>query len=528
MSWTTLKNSCQSWWNYRPLHVIIIGAIFVRVWAAFASPGYLMIDDHFLTVEVAGSWAVGENNGNWIPGWGNQDKVVEGFSFLYPGVSFAFYKTMHTLGFHDPQFQQLIFRILHGLWSVLTVFYVFKLAERLGNKKVAVTAGLLMAFLGVMPLYAVRNLVELFGHPFIIGGLYYLSFPERKKWMLGALFLGLAVGVRYQNAWIPIGWGIAYFLLGQWKRVISVACIAFAAFFMTQIDDVLLWGGKPFQHVYGYLHYNATHSGNYPGSPFTYFGWIGYFILPPVSLFLLWGAVSPLFRGKWKVTVNHPMVYGLLGAFFMFTVFHIVFPNRQERFLFPILPVFIVLGSWGWNQWVESRGLQQHKGIANGWKFFWTLNTLFLIVASNIYPKKSRVESMYALYQYGDAKNFVQDYAHKDSNPLAPKYYAGLWSEYYTFSNQDNLDELVRVFDDVDRNTANEVHHRLYPNYVLFYQDVNLEQRVAVWKKYYPHLTYCTTIEPSYFDIIMQKINPVNSLENVTIYRIPAEDIKDF
>ena len=282
-------------------------------WAAFGSPGYLMTDDHFLTVEVTASWAVGENNGDWIPGWGNNNTEVEGFSFLYPGICFAFYKTMHALDVHDPQVQQLIFRLLHGLWSLLTVYYVFKLAERLGSKQVAVTAGLLMAFLGVMPLYVVRNLVEWVGHPFIIGGLYYLSFSSWRKWFLGAMFLGLAVGIRYQNAWIPIGWGIAYVLIKQWKVVFFTTGISFLFFFLSQIDDVVLWGGKPFQHVSGYLSYNATHSQDYPGSPLTYLSWISYFIFPPVSLFLLWGTVVPFFKKRLGIIVANPMIWGLTG-----------------------------------------------------------------------------------------------------------------------------------------------------------------------------------------------------------------------
>jgi hypothetical protein len=528
MNWALYRNAWLAGWNQRPLLYILIGAAFIRLWAAFGSPGYLMTDDHFLTVEVAGSWAVGQNNGDWIPGWGNEKTKVEGFSFLYPGICFAFYKTMHALDIHDPQVQQLVFRMLHGLWSLLTVFYVFKLAERLGGKQVAITAGLLMAFLGVMPLYVVRNLVEWAGHPFIIGGLYYLSFSDWKKWFLGAMFLGLAVGVRYQNAWIPIGWGIAYVFARQWKVIFFTTIVSFLFFFITQLDDVLLWGGKPFQHVSGYLSYNATHSQDYPGAPLTYLSWISYLIFPPVSLFLLWGTIVPILKKRWGIVVAHPMIWGLVGAVWCFGLFHILYPNRQERFMFPILPVFLVLGAWGWHAWLTATAKQDKPWVKKSWTFFWIINTIVLLVCANIYPKRARVESMYALYKRGDATNFVQDYKHKDSNPLSPKFYAGTWSENYYLAKRDELKGLVEGFDNVDRKTKDKLHYRRYPNYILFFQNDQLEERVAAWKKYYPHLTYCETIEPGFFDRLLHKLNPVNSLENVTIYKIPQEDIKDF
>lgn len=528
MNIQALKSAWSAGWNYKPLWYILIGAAFIRIWAAFGSPGYLMTDDHFLTVEVAGSWAVDQNFNDWIPGWGNNKTKVEGFSFLYPGICFGFYKTMHAIGIHDPQHQQLIFRILHALWSVLTVYYVFKLAERIGNKQVAVTAGLLMAFLGVIPLFAVRNLVELVGHPLIIGGLYYLSFPQMRKWVLGSILLGLAVGVRYQNAWIPIGWGIAYVLLRQWKMEAVVCVVSFGVFFLTQIDDILLWGGKPFQHIESYLNYNATHSGDYPGSPLTYLSWLGYFILPPVSLFLLWGTIVPLLRRRYSIAVGQPIIWAMLAAFYLFVIFHVVYPNRQERFLFPILPVFIVVGIWGWYAWVEQSGNQNNRWIKRGWNFFWITNTIVLLVSANIYPKRARVESAYQLYKYGDAQNFIQDFAHKESNPLTPKFYVGSWSENYALSMKDDRKAMAEALDKVERKTRGQLHYRRYPNYILFFQDIDLENRVEAWKKYFPHLTYCTRVEPGFFDQLLHKLNPVNSLESVTIYKIPKEDIKAF
>jgi hypothetical protein len=280
--------------------------------------------------------------------------------------------------------------------------------------------------------------------------------------------------------------------------------------------------------VLGYFEYNAQHAGEFPNSPWAYLSWLTYFILPPVSLFVFWGALTPFFRKVQSLQPRHAAFWGVWMAWLIFTVFHLVFPNKQERFLFPVLPLLLVVGVIGWNNWLDWKDWHSKIWIKRSWNFFWTLNVVLLFGASCIYPKKARVESMHALYQFGDAKNFIQEHAHKESVPLAPRFYADVWDEYYTFGVHQNLEETIGLFHVLDSTFAHDVHRRSYPNYILFYDDVDLEKRISNWKGKFAHLTYCTTIEPSFFDRFLHQLNPVNSLEKITIYRIPKEDQKKF
>ena len=59
---------------------------------------------------------------------------------------------------------------------------------------------------------------------------------------------------------------------------------------------------------------------------------------------------------------------------------------------------------------------------------------------------------------------------------------------------------------------------RALPNYILFYDDDKLEQRVSQMQVYYPQLTYCTTIESGWFDEVLHTLNPKNTLEKIHIY----------
>ena len=61
---------------------------------------------------------------------------------------------------------------------------------------------------------------------------------------------------------------------------------------------------------------------------------------------------------------------------------------------------------------------------------------------------------------------------------------------------------------------------RALPNYVLFYDDEELDERVKKMKGYYPALAFRTTIEAGWFDKILHSLNPKNSLEKVHIYSI--------
>src|SRR5690606_32539629 len=127
---------------------------------------------------------------------------------------------------------------------------------------------------------------------------------------------------------------------------------------------------EPFQHLKGYFQYNTEHRNDYPGSPYAYLSFIGIFILPPASLFLVFG-----FFRKWRkyLIITLPV----LG----FVLFHVLYPNRQERFILPALPFVVMLGVIGWNEFVEKSSFwQNRKSLLRGcWKFFWTLKTIAML-----------------------------------------------------------------------------------------------------------------------------------------------------
>ncbi|MFM7725515.1 MAG: hypothetical protein ACKO7B_02345, partial [Flavobacteriales bacterium] len=344
----SLSKSIQRYYQAHPLRTILLVALTFRLLAACFAPGYMMHDDHFLTIEPSGSWADGKNFNHWLPGVGNSNEHPEPISFFYLGFLFVIFKLLQFLGIEHPETQMLFMRIVHAVYSLLTIYFAFRITELLSNRKSAMTVGWLLACIAIMPNFSVRNLVEIVCMPPLLAGMWMLlKHVPLKRFTLGpiqlespveqsaqkkttaalvvaALLMGLAVGFRYQTGLFVAVVGGVLALQYSVRSFILFGVISFAAFFITQLDDVSLWGGEPFQHLRGYFEYNKKNALNYPGSPWAYLSFIGIFILPPVSLFLTAG-----FFSSWR-----KLAIIVLPAS-AFLLFHILYPNKQERFILP-------------------------------------------------------------------------------------------------------------------------------------------------------------------------------------------------
>lgn len=518
-------------WQTHPLRLLLVTALFVRLLAVFFAPGYMMHDDHFLTIEPSASWADGKNFNNWLPGLGNTNEHPEPISFFYLGFLYVFFSVFQFFGIENPEAQMLLLRSIHAIYSLLTIYFAYKITERLSNERSAKTVGLLLAFIAIMPNFSVRNLVEFVCMPPLLAGMWLLlrsaplkefrlgplqlsgttnSIGEQTHWMkflLAAFIMGLAVGIRFQTGLFVAVIGAVLLFQHSFKSAFLFGLVSFTAFFLTQIDDVMLWGGQPFQHLQGYFAYNKKNALNYPGSPLAYLSFIGIFILPPVSIFLTIG----FFRHWKKIAI---IVLPTLA----FLLFHILYPNKQERFILPILPFFVIAGVIGWNELISNRKLGKWHGTS--WKVFWVMNVIAMIVLCFTYSKRSRVEAMSYLYDRGDCNNFILEFTHSPTGAMMPQFYSNRWTTYYYFKAGDPVEGIMRNFDHEDRITAAAIMPRALPNYILFYDDEQLQERVARMQRYYPQLSFCSTIESGWFDEMLHALNPKNTLEKIHIYTI--------
>lgn len=497
----------------RPLGAVLLMALALRFMAVFTAPGYLMVDDHFLVVEAGASWADGEDYNNWLPWNQGDDKKVHAANFAYVGTQFIVFKTLRAVGMSDPKAMMLVVRFLHALYSLLIVYFAFLITRKLSNSTYALYVGLLLAAGAVMPNFSVRQLVEFVCIPPMLLATWALVRHGDRRTMgdyaLAGLGIGLATGFRYQCGVFGVGIGLALIIGRDWKGAFSTGFFALVVFALSQIQDLFIWG-EPFTQLRAYVGYNESHAASYPNGPwYMYLLTLAGYLVPPLSIVLIYG----FFKGVRK----HLLV--VLPAL-VFLVFHSLFPNKQERFIFPIIPYVVIAGVMVWGDHLQRSTFWQRNVTL--WKAllvtFLVVNTLGLAVLTTTYGKRSRVESMYQLYTQGDLSNFTVVYL--DSEAMPPLFYSGSWEPYYWFRPGETVATTqVSVI-------CAAARERKVPNYVLFYGNQDIDEHVTLIGDSYGGLDYLTTVEPGFFDRLLHFMNPRNNtLETVHIYRAYPERI---
>ena len=149
----------QKSWDDQPLVIIMGLAILFRLLSAIFAKGYGMLDDHFLVIEAPQSWVYGYDYNSWLPRT-KDNAGPTGHNFFYPGLHYLLFTLMKWIHLNDPQEKMFIVRILHGAFSLVTVWFGFRIVETLEDKRAAKLAGILLAVYFFMPWTGVRNLAE--------------------------------------------------------------------------------------------------------------------------------------------------------------------------------------------------------------------------------------------------------------------------------------------------------------------------------------------------------------------------------
>jgi hypothetical protein len=497
----TITQRLLKYWEKNPLASLLIIAAIPRLISVLFSKGYGMSDDHFLIIEVAQRWIEG------IYHWYNRNEPFLQ-SIIYPGVHSVLFWLMDKAGLSDPQLKMYVVRFIHGAYSLLIVYYGYLITRRISGEKKARMVGLALALLWCLPFLSVRNLREIICIPPLLAGFYYLQLAEDKRPVWNVIFCGFLFSVafilRFQS--ILFGVGLGLYLLSQLRiKDIFLFSLGFAVGAL--IEGMAEWyaWGTPFITLYNYIIYNIEHAGDYPNGPwYQYFLTVLGLLLPPFSLALAAG-----FFKNWKKYAP------IFWASVVFFVFHSYSPNKQERFIFPLLPFFLMLGITGWMEIVEKSAFwsRQRKLRRGVWIFTLVINSLALLVVSFTYTKRSRVESLYYLYHKSDYRMMI---AERDNSgiPLLPWFYLDRWDGAYELTNENTPEDLKAS---IENGNATR------PNYVVFFGDKNIEQRVARVKKVYPTLQPETVINISLVDYIAHVLNPRNN-ENETAYIYKIEE----
>ncbi|MES2381665.1 MAG: glycosyltransferase family 39 protein [Bacteroidota bacterium] len=492
----------KKFYQDQPLSFILIVAFIVRLVAVIFSQGYGMSDDHFLIIEVAQSWIDGRDDSQWLPGPTNPNAVATGHVLLYTGFHYYFFKLLALIGIVEPNSKMFIVRLFHALLSLIVVKYAYKITQKLSNDNDAKTVAWMCALLWFIPMLSVRNLVEVVCIPPLIYGTWLIVSNDKKtmlQFLLAGFIAGLAFSIRFQTSTFIAGLGLVVWFQHKFKSAFFYGIGVILSLFVFQASiDMIIWG-KPFAEFIAYSQYNVDNAYNYiVGDWYNYLLLLGGILIPPVSLFLFYG-----FALSWR---KHLILF--LPAF-LFFVFHSAFPNKQERFILPIVPFVVMAGVITFNQLKETNAflLRNKKFVAGSWKFFWVFNTIVLIALTPSSTKLSRVEAMNYLSDKTDVNSFILE-SSNSGNVLMPRYYLQKWVPYYNVTKEEPADTLLANL----KNTHDEL-----PNYLVIGEAEKLVQRLAPCIKNFGKVQYLTTIDPSFLDKFMHWLNPYGN-ENQTYY----------
>ncbi len=469
-----------------------------------------MHDDHFLVIEPSQSLVDGIDNNQWLPG-SDGDKSPLGHSWFYVGIHYYIFYFLKIITLNDPQLKMYVIRFIHALFSLITVWLGYEITKKLSDKRTAAFTGLLLAVYWFMPWLSVRNLVEIVCIPPLLGGIWIILNASDKKHVLTAylwagFLIGIAFSIRFQTLLFGAGIGLAILLQKRYKRTLVFGLGLLISILLIQgIVDLILWG-HPFTEFTQYVKYNIENATNYIVLEwYTYLALLLGLLIPPISFFLFFG-----FFRSWK---KHLLIF---LPTVIFLVFHSYFPNKQERFILPIIPFIIILGMIGWESFRKKSNFWNKRKVLLRycWVFFWVINLSLLSFISTMYSKKARAESMTYLSQYNDIKTILIEDMNRSAIKMPPLYYLGQWIRPYELTNLKSVDSL----------SVEIAGNDYYPDFVLFIEDKNLDQRVKNMKTLFPELEYETLIEPSFVDKVLYLMNPKNANQTVHIYATHSND----
>lgn len=478
----------------KPLHFIFLMSFFVQIFAVIFSKGYGMHDDHFGPIEQP--WQIINDPTIW-----EQRQEPHAHSIFYPLIHFILFKLLYTLSINDPQSLMLVVRFLHFIYHLIGTALLFKLLLVVFEDKIALTTILTYSLLWFIPSMNVRNLIEMVCiPPMIIGFILLIKYPDKKHFFFAGATFAIAFAFRYQTLIITAS--IFIYLIVRKKFCFGFIFITGFLVFALLIQgsvDIFAWG-YPFASFIEYVHYNLSHSYDYTTGPIYRYLLIllGVFI-PPVSFFILYYFV--------KDFKKYELIFLSISAFFLL---HSIFPNKQERFILPIVPFIFVFGLASFLSAIYERRFWENKKPLAKWLFIWfsIINIPLLILFTFNYGKKTRCESLYYLSKKDDVQAIFYIFG-EIGGFKPPEFYL---NKYGTKIIQiHNLDSL---------NLAHK--EQPSPNYAIIFggkETDSLSQRfeLITGKK----LNFEKTITPSFVDYILFKLNPkYNRNQTANIYKI--------
>lgn len=521
-----IKNKFLKYFDSNPLLLCIWTAFLFRMLAVIFSRGIAFGYDHNIYIENAQELSLGISNiFDFIDD--NPSFFQKGYSILYLGFNYYILEFLNFIGIYDPNSKILIVRLLHGLLSLLTVFYCFRITYIVSNQKNATIVGLLIALLWFMPFVSVRNLSENLSQIFILASIYRILRSGQKNTKFSDdIFSGFIMSVGFSFSYnvlffiFPLL--ICMLLRFDYHRMIYFfvgALISFIAF--EGIFDVIVFK-TPFYRTSVFLDYIFTsRRGSGLSQYYMYVSILSLVFSFPIGIFM--------FLGFFKTYKKYFLIF-VPTCFYI--LLHCFLGFKQERLMANIIPMYVMLAVLGFDMiYHSSKFLKKHTYIYKVcFGYFLIVNFILLFVSSIAYIRKSQVEAMVYLSKYkNDTHSILVDDSNNYNTKSFPDFYFGRpLIKYYLFKSDYQIDSsIVDSYINISEN-----NYQLYskdfftnksedekPKFVLFVEEKNLQKRLNEYQEYFPEMSLQIVIEPSLADKTIEFFNKGNLAQKIFIYK---------
>lgn len=348
---------------------MLVGLL-LRLVAAVSGIGWFAADDYHYVIEPAWTWLTDPE----APYPGHYRSALLARIFCH------FLGVARSLGVEDPSVALRLAYGSLGLWSVLAIPAVHSLTHRTFGARAARSAAWLMAAQALFPRISTRALFGVVAIPPLLWSFVCVDRiragathrPALTAVAAGSL-VGLAamlrfqVGLLYPVLLVAIAWPShkPSPLPSRWRVIVGFLAGGLLAACAQGLVDVGM-GRPPMGTIVGYLRFNATYSSSFGISPwYNYLLQLVAYTIPPATVAL----AKPLWRAaRAQVTVS--------AALAVFLVAHSLVGHKEDRFLFPILPLlFVLLGA------ALADLTEGGRWSRRAHRFFWGVNALGLMVA---------------------------------------------------------------------------------------------------------------------------------------------------
>jgi hypothetical protein len=423
------------------LQMIVVA--FVYILCIFLNDGFMATDEYFTGIT------------RYVPAQTsdvyhlvNADDVKSPLQIL---PMHAFAQLALKLGVTHPYWQYRFSFSILAIINVLILGWVFLNYPGPTNDKIRSVRFLIFGFFFLAPFAFTRPMFESLAAPWVaLSALFASRYDQlefRKDLLLSVIFISIAFMMRQQVGICALALVMLPLFKKRPKDFVSVCIIGLLTFVILGVPDYFLRGGFHYS-LFAILKYNIAYGSSYATHPiYTY---------PVLIFFLCFGPwwIMKFPAGFWK---NHFRSYRvewlMLG---LFVVLHSSFPQKWERFLISMIPLFIILLSPLFLLlWEDAKTRRFRLGTLIAF------NLILFIPATFFPPQKNLIELSQYIDQHPEINTVIRvnntpewitdafiknpkfnfrDVSEKDLSALAPDYCSDILVISRSLANKVNLE----------------------------------------------------------------------------------------